>query len=210
MPRGWKKAYEGMIRSIATWGAELGWRGQKAWEKEFSWLRYQALRKATGTVQGTSAEKVNQIAGVKSVDIHMDNNQVRFVAQCVEDPTKLGGMLPVGFEDVGGGVVDDELAEEGDGRRWDDHGPQWVTKEGKKDGPASTLTRMVSILPEGKPLWRRPCQKIEIEEVDVRPTRGKKSEKDPEEWEKKVRKAEIGGACIFSDGRAGTSEVGRS
>ena len=27
-PGGWK-AYEGMIRSIATWGAELGWRGQK-------------------------------------------------------------------------------------------------------------------------------------------------------------------------------------
>ena len=39
----------------------------------------------------------------------------------------------MGFGDIGGGVVDDELAEEGDGRRWDDHGPQWVTKEGKKD-----------------------------------------------------------------------------
>ena len=30
---GWKQAYEGMVRSIATWGVELGWRGQKAWEK---------------------------------------------------------------------------------------------------------------------------------------------------------------------------------
>ena len=29
-PGGWKKAYKGMIRSITTWGAELGWRGQKA------------------------------------------------------------------------------------------------------------------------------------------------------------------------------------
>ena len=91
-----------MIRSIATWGAELGWRGQKAWEKEFSQLQYQALLKATGTVQGTSAEKVNQIAGVESVDIHMNNNQVRFVARCVEDPTKLGDILPVGFGDAGG------------------------------------------------------------------------------------------------------------
>ena len=35
-PGAWKKAYEGMVRSIATWGAELGWRGQKVWEKEFS------------------------------------------------------------------------------------------------------------------------------------------------------------------------------
>ena len=28
-PKGWKRAYEGMIRSIATWGAELGWSSQK-------------------------------------------------------------------------------------------------------------------------------------------------------------------------------------
>ena len=26
-PGGWKKAYEGMIRSISTWGSELGWSG---------------------------------------------------------------------------------------------------------------------------------------------------------------------------------------
>ena len=48
-----------MIRSIAMWGAELGWRGQKNWEKEFSRLQYQALRKATGAVLGMAAEKVN-------------------------------------------------------------------------------------------------------------------------------------------------------
>ena len=40
----------------------------------------------------------------------------------------------------------------------------------------------------------------EGQEVDVRPTGGKQSEKDPEEWEKEVRKAGIGGAYIFSDG----------
>ena len=102
VPRRVEKAYAGMIRPIATWGAELGWRGQKAWEKDFSRLQYQALRKATGEVQGTSAEKVNKIAGVESADIHMDNNQVRFVARCVEDPTKVRDMLPVGFGDAGG------------------------------------------------------------------------------------------------------------
>ena len=63
-------------------------------------------------------------------------------------------------------IVDDELAEEGEGR-WNDHGPQWVGKEGKKDGFVSMLT---AVLPEGKPLWGGLCQKIEIEEVDVRPT----------------------------------------
>ena len=46
-PGWWKKAYEGMIRSIATWRAELG---QKNWEKELSRLQYQALRKATDAV----------------------------------------------------------------------------------------------------------------------------------------------------------------
>ena len=67
----------------------------------------------------------------------------------MQGPSKLGDMMPVGFGDVGGGVVDDVFAEEGYGRRCDDHGPQWVAKEGKKDGFVWTLTRIVSILPEG-------------------------------------------------------------
>ena len=191
-PGGWKKAYEGMIRSIATWGAELGWRGQKNWEKDFSRLQYQALRKAAGAVQGTSAERVNQMAGVEDVPAHLDNNQVRFVARQVEDPSKLGDMLPVGF----GEDVDDELAE-GEGRRWNDHGAQWVAKEGKKDGFVSTLTRMVSILPEGKPLFGGPCRKVEVEEVDVRPV---DDPKDPEAWEKEIMKEGAEGAYVFSDG----------
>ena len=49
-------------------------------------------------------------------------------------------------------MIDDELTEEDDSM-WNDHGPQWVRKEGKRNGFVSTLTRMVSVLPEGKPLW---------------------------------------------------------
>ena len=186
-----------MIRSIATWGAELGWRGQTAWEREFSRLQYQALRKATGAVQGTASDQVNQMARVEDVPTHLDN-QVRFVARQVEDPSKLGDIMPVGFGDIR--MLDDELAEEGDGRRWNDHGPQLVNKEEKNDGFVSTLTCMVSILPEGKPLWGGTFQKIEIEEVDVRPGGGKESEKDPEEWKKEIGKAGIGGAYIYSNG----------
>ena len=37
--------------------------------------------------------------------------------------------------------IDDELAKEGEGRRWNDHGSEWVGKEGKKDGFVSTLTQ---------------------------------------------------------------------
>ena len=66
-------------------------------------------------------------------------------------------------------MLDDEFAEDGDGRKWDDHGPQWVNREGEKDGFVSTLTRMVSILPEGKPLWGGSCRKVKVEEVALCP-----------------------------------------
>ena len=135
--------------------------------------------------------------GMEDVDIHLDNNQVRFVVRQVEDPTKLGDLLPVGFGDVGEGAVDDELAEEGEGRKWNDHGPQWVAKEGKKNRFVSTLTQMVSILPEGKPLFEGPCQEAEIEEVEVQPM---DDPKDPGAWEKEIGKEGVGGAYIFSDG----------
>ena len=62
----------------------LRWRGQKAWEKEFGRLQYQAFRKVTGVVQGTG------LAGVEDMHTHLDNNQVRSVEHCVEDPSKLG------------------------------------------------------------------------------------------------------------------------
>ena len=90
----------------------------------------------------TAMEKVNQVAGVEDVHTHMDNNHIRLVARSVEDPSKMGDIMPLGFGDDR--MLDDELAEEGDGRRWNDHGPEWVNKEGKKDG--FVFTRMVSIL----------------------------------------------------------------
>ena len=56
---------------------------------------------------------------------------------------------------------------------------------------------MVSILPEGKPLFGGLSQKVEIKEVDVRPV---DDPKDSEVWEKEIGKEGVGGACIFSDG----------
>ena len=106
------------------------------------------------------------------------------VARCVEDTSKFGDIMPVGFGDDG--MIDDELAEESGRRRWNDHGAQWVGKEGKKDGFVSTLT----ILPEGKPLWDGPCRKVDVEEVDVRPTGGKGSENDRMHGKKKSGKRE--------------------
>ena len=34
----WRQLYTGIIRIVAIWGAELGWKGQKAWLKEFKRL----------------------------------------------------------------------------------------------------------------------------------------------------------------------------
>ena len=63
---------------------------------------------------------------------------------------------------------------------------------------------MVSILPEGKPLWGGPCQRVEVEEVDLRPCGVKGGEKndpeDPDAWEAEIGKAGFGGAFVFSDG----------
>ena len=109
----------------------------------------------------------------------MDNNQVRLVARCVENPSKLGDIMPESFGDEGGG--------EGE----------------KKDVRSASCER-------GSHSGRS-CRKIEIEEVDIRPTGGKGSEQDPEDqeaWEKEIGKAEIGCAYGYSDDSLSESENG--
>ena len=66
-PRGWRQVYTGMIRTVATWRAELGWRGQKRWEEELERLQYDSLRNCVGAVKGASKEKVRKIAGVEKM-----------------------------------------------------------------------------------------------------------------------------------------------
>ena len=64
-PSSWRQMYTGMIRSVAMWGAEIGWRGQKAWKAKMQRLQNQALRKCTGAAYGSSGVKVEKIAGVE-------------------------------------------------------------------------------------------------------------------------------------------------
>ena len=84
------------------------------------------------------------------------------MARCIKYLLKLGDIMPRGFGDEGGGVIDDELAEEEDGRQWNDYGPKWVGMEGKRDGFMSTLMRAVSILAEGTALLGRPWRRTTI------------------------------------------------
>ena len=91
-PRGWRQVYTGMIRTVATWGAELGWRGQKRWAEELERLQYDSLRKCVGAVKGASKEKVRKIAGVEKVSTYLDGVQARFVARVAKEK-HICGML---------------------------------------------------------------------------------------------------------------------
>ena len=73
-------------------GAELGWRGQKRWEKELERLQYDSLRRCVGAVKGASKEKVQKIAGVERISTYFDGMQARFVSRMAREKY-LCGML---------------------------------------------------------------------------------------------------------------------
>ena len=86
-----------MIRTIATWGAEIGWRGQIAWKKEMARRQYASLSKAKGVVLGSRMTTVERIAGVEPVEIHLDALQARFVGRGIADPSIIGEPLALGM-----------------------------------------------------------------------------------------------------------------
>ena len=90
--RGWRQVYTGMIRTVVTWGAELGWRGQKRWAVELESLQYDSLPKCVGAlaVKVASKEKVRKIAGVERMSTYLYGGQARFVARVVEEKYMCG------------------------------------------------------------------------------------------------------------------------
>ena len=98
-PLSWRQAYTGMIRTIALWGAEIGWRGQEKWRRALSSLQYQCLRKCTGAPLGTSKTAVNKIAGVEAIETKMGAMQARFVARSMGDNSAMERLWPPDFED---------------------------------------------------------------------------------------------------------------
>ena len=107
----------------------------------------------------------------------------------VKDPSKLGDIMPVGFGNET--VLDDEITEDGEGRNYNNHGPQWVGKEGKKDGFVSTLARMTSVLPEGKPLCGYRGGRSRTIGLG-----SKEGREDPDAWEMEISKDGRGGAFL--------------
>ena len=91
-----------MVRAVASWGVEIGWRGQKEWRQEMTLLQNAAMRKALGAVKGSSGRKVNAIAAVEDVKTFAKAATGRFLSRTLCDPSRAGI-----------GVVDDEIAGKG-------------------------------------------------------------------------------------------------
>ena len=90
-----------MIRTVATWEAELGWRGQKRWAEELERLQYDSLRRCVGAVKGASKEKVRKIAGVERMSTNLDGMQARFVSRLAMEKYLCGMLLEGGIQRCG-------------------------------------------------------------------------------------------------------------
>ena len=75
----------GMVRTVALWGAELGWRGQKEWKREFERLQYRALRKCREAVLGSNKQNLYKIATVEDVETIVKAGLARYMARCMAD-----------------------------------------------------------------------------------------------------------------------------
>ena len=89
-PLSWRQAYTGMIRSVASWGVEVGWRGQREWREEMESLQYAALRKCTGTVLGSRKTLVPGVAAVEDVETFARAATGRFLARTMCNPIRAG------------------------------------------------------------------------------------------------------------------------
>ena len=86
-----------MVRAVASWGVDIGWRGQKECRHEMSLLQNAAMWKTLGAVKGSSGRKENAIAAVEDVETFARAAAERFFARTHCDPSRAG----VGVVDKG-------------------------------------------------------------------------------------------------------------
>ena len=101
-PVSWRAAYTGMVRAVASWGVEIGWRRQKEWRHEMTLLQNAAMRKTLGAVKGSSGSQANAIAAVEDVETFARAATGRFLVRTLCDPSRAGV-----------GVVDEGIAGKG-------------------------------------------------------------------------------------------------
>ena len=101
-PVSWRAAYTGMVRAVASWGVEIGWRGQKEWRQGMTLLQNAAMRKALGAVKGSSGRKASAIAAVEDVETFAKAATGRFLARTLCDPPRAGiGVVDEGITGMG-------------------------------------------------------------------------------------------------------------
>ena len=134
-PSSWRQLYTGTVRVVALWGAEIGWRGQRGWKKDFERLQYQALRKCTGGVIGSDMLTVNMLAGVEDVETILHAGQARYMARCIGNSQTTRDVWETAQTSVRG-------------RHWSDFGIYWMQQilTKGKDGVESIANRMLSVL----------------------------------------------------------------
>ena len=129
-PVSWRAAYTGMVRAVASWGVEIGWRGQKEWRHEMTLLQNAAVRKTLGAVKGTSGKKAGAIAAVEDMETFARAATGRFLARTLCDPQRAGI-----------GVVDEGIAGKG---QLSSGGECWRGQVGVVDlGPCKSSTSEV-------------------------------------------------------------------
>ena len=137
------------------WVSELGWRGQRDWEKEFKQLQYQALKKCVNATHGSRIELVSQIAMVESPRMALDAAQSRLMGKIMQDTTALGDLI---FDD---GTERNREA----GREWDDFGQEYTV------GPDRFTSVLTAIQSKAGVLKDEGHEKISyggrVEKVDV-------------------------------------------
>ena len=137
----WRSIYTGMIRTVAMWGAELGWRCQKRWEQRVIDTQCQALSKCMNAVRRARKELMSEIVGVESLRKALDAAQARLLSKRMRDPTALGDM----WSGPGNEVYPREAEEGTDwdgGRSWKDCSPQW--EEVNDDGFTSVMCAILN------------------------------------------------------------------
>ena len=137
-----RAAYTGMVRAVASWGVDIGWRGQKEWRHGMTLLQNVAMRKTLGAVKGSSGIKTNAIAAVEDVETFAKAATGRFLARTLCDPPRAGV-----------GVVDEGIAGRGQlsfgGDCW--HGQVDVVDLGPcKSSTSEVLERAIKEAGEGR------------------------------------------------------------
>ena len=97
-----RAAYMGMVRAVASWGMEIGWRGQREWRHEMTLMQNTALRKTLSAVKGSFGRKPNAITAVEDVETFARAASGRFLARTLCDPPRASI-----------GVVDERIAGQG-------------------------------------------------------------------------------------------------